>query len=176
MIKQDMLEKRVKKTYLGLGSNLGNKKKNIEYAKFLLQQNKKFKIHKTSSFYKTKSWPNNNNPFFLNIVIEGLTTLKPLDLFNFVKKIEIKLGRKKTPKNSPRECDIDILDYDQKTYKIKNNNDFIHIPHPRLHQRNFVLLPLFEISKNWSYPKKNTKITDLLINIETNDLRSIKLI
>ena len=68
-----MLEKRVKKTYLGLGSNLGNKKNNIEYAKFLLQQNKKFKIHKTSSFYKTKSWPNNNNPFFLNIVIEGFS-------------------------------------------------------------------------------------------------------
>ena len=83
MIKQDTLEKQVKKTYLSLGSNLGNKKVNIEYAKFLLQQNKKFKILKTSNFYKTKSWPNYKNPFFLNIAIEGLTTLKPLDLFKF---------------------------------------------------------------------------------------------
>ena len=176
MIKQDTLEKQVKKTYLSLGSNLGNKKVNIEYAKFLLQQSKKFKILKTSNFYKTKSWPNYKNPFFLNIAIEGLTTLKPLDLFKFIKQIEAKLGRKKSSKNSSRECDIDILDYDQKTFKIKNNNDFIHIPHPRLHQRNFVLLPLFEIAKNWIYPNKNKKITDLLINIGTNDLRSIKLI
>ena len=170
-----MLEKLAKKTYLGLGSNLGNKKKNIEIAKFLLQQNNKFRILKTSSFYKTKSYPNYKDPFFLNIVIEGETSLKPLDLFVFVKEIELKLGRKKTFKNAPRECDIDILDYDQKVFKIKNNNDFIYIPHPRLHQRNFVLLPLFEISKTWIYPKKNKKISDLLNSLGSNNLRTIKL-
>ena len=171
-----MLEKQVKKTFLGLGSNLGNKKKNIEFAKFLLQQNNKFRIVKTSSFYKTKSYPNYNDPFFLNIVIEGETTFKPLDLFFFVKQIELKLGRKKTSKNAPRECDIDILDYDQKVFKIKNKNDFIYIPHPRLHKRNFVLLPLFEISKTWIYPKKNKKISDLLNSLGSNNLRTIKLI
>ena len=84
-----MLEKQAKKIYLGLGSNLGNKKKNIEFAKFLLQQNNKFTIVKISSFYKTKSYPNYKDPFFLNIVIEGKTILKPLDLFIFVKQIEI---------------------------------------------------------------------------------------
>ena len=170
-----MLEKQVKKTYLGLGSNLGNKKKNIEFAKFLLQQSGKFKILKTSCFYKTKSYPNYKDPFFLNIVIEGETTLKPFDLFLFVKEIELKLGRKKTFKNAPRECDIDILDYDQKVFKIKNKNDFIYIPHPRLHKRNFVLLPLFEISKTWIYPKKNKKISDLLNSLGSNNLRTIKL-
>ena len=171
-----MLEKQAKKIYLGLGSNLGNKKRNIEFAKFLLQQNKKFKILKISSFYKTKSFPNYKDPFFLNIVIEGETTLKPLDLFVFVKEIELKLGRKKTFKNAPRECDIDILDYDKKVFKIKNKNEFVYIPHPRLHQRNFVLLPLFEISKTWLYPNKNKKISDLLNNLGTNNLRTIKLI
>ena len=171
-----MLEKQVKKTFLGLGSNLGNKKKNIDFAKFLLHQNNKFRIVKTSSFYKTKSYPNFKDPFFLNIVIEGETTFKPLDLFFFVKQIELKLGRKKTFKNAPRECDIDILDYDQKVFKIKNKNDFIYIPHPRLHQRNFVLLPLFEISKTWIYPKKNKKISDLLNSLGSNNLRTIKLI
>lgn len=171
-----MLEKQAKKIYLGLGSNLGNKKKNIEFAKFLLQQNNKFTIVKISSFYKTKSYPNYKDPFFLNIVIEGKTILKPLDLFIFVKQIELMLGRKKSFKNAPRVCDIDILDYDQKVFKIKNNNDFIYIPHPRLHQRNFVLLPLFEISKTWIYPKKNKKISDLLNNLGTNNLRTIKLI
>ena len=171
-----MLEKQAKKTYLGLGSNLGNKKRNIEIAKFLLQKNKKFKILKISSLYKTKSWPNNNYPFFLNIVIEAITTLKPLDLFIFIKQIELKLGRKKSFKNAPRECDIDILDYDQRIFKIKSKNDFIYIPHPRLLKRNFVLLPLFEISKTWIYPKKNRKIRDLLNNIGAENLRTIKLI
>ena len=171
-----MLEKQANKTYLGLGSNLGNKKKNIEFAKFLLQQNNKFRIVKTSSFYKTKSYPNFKDPFFLNIVIEGETTFKPLDLFFFVKQIELKLGRKKTSKNAPRECDIDILDYDQKVFKIKNKNDYIYIPHPRLHKRNFVLLPLFEISKTWKYPKKNKKISDLLNSLGSDNLRTIKLI
>ena len=170
-----MLEKQAKKIYLGLGSNLGNKKKNIEFAKFLLQQNNKFRIVKTSSFYKTKSHPNHKDPFFLNIVIEGETTLKPYDLFVFVKQIETKLGRKKSFKNAPRECDIDILDYDQKVFKIKNKNDFISIPHPRLHKRNFVLLPLFEISKTWIYPKKNKKISDLLNSLGSINLRTIKL-
>ncbi len=98
-----------------------------------------------------------------------------MDLFVFVKEIELKLGRKKTFKNAPRECDIDILDYDQKVFKIKKNNDFIYIPHPRLHQRNFVLLPLFEISKTWIYPKKNKKISDLLNSLGSNNLRTIKL-
>ena len=171
-----MLEKQAKKTYLGLGSNLGNKKRNIEIAKFLLQKNKKFKILKISSLYKTKSWPNNNYPFFLNIVIEAITTLKPLDLFIFIKQIELKLGRKKSFKNAPRECDIDIIDYDQRIFKIKSKNDFIYIPHPRLLKRNFVLLPLFEISKTWIYPKKNRKIRDLLNNMGAENLRTIKLI
>ena len=86
------------------------------------------------------------------------------------------LGRKKSFKNAPRVCDIDILDYDQKVFKIKNKNDFIYIPHPRLHQSNFVLLPLFEISKTWIYPKKNKKISDLLNSLGSNNLRTIKLI
>ena len=168
-----MLEKQAKKIYLGLGSNLGNKKKNIEFAKFLLQQNNKFKIIKTSSFYKTKSYPNYKDPFFLNIVIEGKTILKPIDLFIFVKQIESKIGRKKSFKNAPRVCDIDILDYDQKVFKIKNKNDFIYIPHPRLHQRNFVLLPLFEISKNWKHPVKKVNITKLISFLKDVDLRTI---
>ena len=95
--------------------------------------------------------------------------------FFFVKQIELKLGRKKTFKNAPRECDINILDYDQKVFKIKNKNDCIYTPHPRLHQRNFVLLPLFEISKTWIYPKKNKKISDLLNSLGSNNLRTIKL-
>ena len=91
-----------------------------------------------------------HNPKFLNIVIKVDTNLNPVELLKKCKKIESLLGRKKSSKNSPRICDIDILDYDQKVFKIENKNDFIYIPHPRLHQRSFVLLPLFEISRIFS--------------------------
>ena len=169
-----MYEKQAKKIYLAIGSNLGNKKKNLEYAKYLLEKNKKIKILKTSNFYKTKSWPNNKHPFFINIVVEGITILKPIELFKFIKQIEVMLGRKKSLKNSPRECDIDIIDYDKKSLKIKNNDDFIIIPHPMLHKRNFVLLPLFELNKDWKHPVSKHNIKTLIFSLPNRDIRSIK--
>ena len=79
MIRQDILENQVKSIYLGIGSNLGNKKENLEKAKFELSDNK-IKILRSSNFYESVSWPNPNNPKFLNIVVEIKTCLKPLEL------------------------------------------------------------------------------------------------
>ena len=79
MIKQDISENRVKSIYLGIGSNLGNKKHNIEIAKFQLSQNE-VTILKTSSYYETPSWPNPNHPKFLNIVIEVDSNLNPQNI------------------------------------------------------------------------------------------------
>ena len=114
-------------------------------------------------------------PFFLNIVIEVKTKLNPLDLFKFIKHIEKTLGRKKAPKNYPRKCDIDILDYAQKKIKLSLNNDKIIIPHERLHERNFVLLPLFEISKNWMHPVSGKRIAKLIEALKLDNLRSINI-
>ena len=77
-------------------------------------------------------------------------------------------------KNYPRICDIDIIDYDQKNFKIDKNDQKLIIPHPKLHKRNFVLLPLYEIAKNWLHPKKNKKISELLRDLGVNNLTSIK--
>ena len=167
MIKQDILEKRVKTAYLGIGSNLGNKKKNIENAKFELIQ-KKINILKSSSYYETLSWPNPKNPKFLNIILEVKTNLSPIDLINTCKEIEINLGRKKTAKNSPRECDIDIIDYNKKTII----NDVI-LPHPRMHTRNFVLIPLFEMNKDWIHPISKVHIKNLILSLPNSDITSI---
>ena len=95
MKKQDISENLVKVAFLSIGSNLGNKKKNIENAKFLLDE-KSIKIIKTSSIFETYSWPNKNHPKFYNIVVKIITTLKPMNLFFIVKDIEKKLGRNKT--------------------------------------------------------------------------------
>ena len=104
------------------------------------------------------SWPNPKNPKFLNIVLEVTTNLKPHKLLNRCKEIEVKLGRTKSVKNSPRTCDIDIIDYNKR--KITSG---IILPHPRIQSRNFVLLPLFEINKDWIHPISKHSIKRLIL-------------
>ncbi len=175
MKKQDILENRVNLAILGIGSNLGNRRKNIEKAKFYLQLNK-IKLINFSSYYETHSWPNKKFPKYLNIIVMVKTHLKPYELFKIIKLIEIKLGRKRSFKNYPRTCDIDIIDFNNKEIEVKSKNIDLKIPHPRAHLRNFVLVPLYEISKTWKHPKFNKKISYLLNKTKTCELRAIKLI
>ena len=127
MIKQDISENQAKIIYLGLGSNLGNRITNIEKAKFILLQ-KKLRILQSSSYYETSSWPDPKLPKYLNTVIKISSVLSPIELLRLCKEIESKLGRKDSPKNSPRECDIDIL-----VYNSLNNTNGLILPHPRMH-------------------------------------------
>ena len=170
MIKQDISEKQVKHIYLALGSNLGNKKRNIERAKSKLIENN-IKILSLSSYFESLSWPNPKQPKFLNIVLKVSTNLDSTELLDKCKKIEVYLGRKKNFKNAPRECDIDIIDY-----KSQKKNSTIILPHPRMHKRIFVLLPLFELNKNWHHPVLKQHIKKLIFSLSNKDIRSIKLI
>jgi len=172
VIKQDTLEKQVKCAFIAIGSNLGNKKLNIELAKFKLHNNS-IKIVQSSSSYETDSWPDSNKPKFINIVVKIKTILTPNELMNICHKIELELGRKRFTKNEPRTCDIDIIDYDQRVIKSKNSPN-LTLPHPCLEQRNFVLLPLFEISKNWKHPVKKVNIAKLISFLKEEELRAIK--
>ena len=169
-----MLEKRAKIVFLSIGSNLGNKKKNIELVKFKLKKNN-IKIIKSSKIYETFSWPDKKKPKFVNIVLKIKTSLSPKDLMKKCLYIEKELGRFRSKKNEPRTCDIDIIDYDKKIIKgTKNHN--LTIPHQKMHKRNFVLLPLFEIAKTWIHPLKKVSIKDLISALDDEDLRTIKLI
>jgi 2-amino-4-hydroxy-6-hydroxymethyldihydropteridine diphosphokinase len=168
VIKLDTSGNQAKLTYIAIGSNLGNRKNNIEKAKFKLFQND-LKVSQTSSFYETLSWPNPSNPKFLNIVLAIFTNLKPSRILKICKKIELELGRKNSPKNSPRECDIDIIDYNNKAF-----NKGIVLPHPRMHERNFVLIPLFEIDKDWRHPILKHNIKSLISSLSNEEIRSIK--
>ena len=154
--------------YIGIGSNLGNRIKNITKAKYFLDLNG-INITKSSSYYETLSWPDQNKPKFINIVVQSNTKVSPEKLLKVFKSIEKKLGRKKKSKNSPRTCDIDIISYNQ---KIITGN--ITIPHKRMHKRNFVLIPLFELNKNWFHPKTNENIKKLIFSLSIKDIRSIK--
>ena len=142
--------------YLNIGSNLhsynGNRYQNINKAILLMSDF--FDIKKRSDFYETPSYPNKSNPKFVNIMLKGKTTLEPIALLERLKKIEKKIGRIKKNKNEPRVCDIDIIDFNRILLKKKN----LQLPHPRLHERNFVLFPLKEISPMWEHPVLNRKI------------------
>ena len=163
-----MSENPVKVIYLGIGSNLGNRKKNIEMTKFKLVANN-VEILETSSYYESLSWPNQNDPKFINIIVKVKTRYTPLELIQKCKNIEKEMGRKKSPKNSPRVCDIDIIDY-----KNKEINRGLILPHPRMHTRNFVLLPLFEVDKDWKHPVLKHNIKKLILSLSNSDIRSIK--
>jgi 2-amino-4-hydroxy-6-hydroxymethyldihydropteridine diphosphokinase len=168
VIKQDTSENLVKTIFLAIGSNLGNRITNIEKAKsFLLENNIRF--ISVSSYYETPSWPNPNNPKFINIILKAKCLYNPIELLDLCKTIETKLGRKKSPKNSPRECDIDIIDYNGLVY-----NDQLNLPHKMMHKRNFVLFPLFEIDKKWIHPIKKTNIKKIILSLTNNEIRSIK--
>ena len=168
MTKQDTSENQAKNIFLGIGSNLGNRIANIEKAKSLLLQNN-INFISVSNYYETPSWPDPNKPRFINIVLKVVCKLKPLEMLNLCKIVEAKLGRKKTYKNSPRTCDIDIIDFDGLVLKDK-----LCLPHVRMHVRNFVLFPLFEIEKAWVHPIKKVNIKNLILSLPNKDIRSIK--
>ena len=122
-----------------------------------------------SSYYESLSWPNPNKPKFLNIILKVKSDYSALELIKICKNIEKQMGRKKAAKNSPRTCDIDIIDY-----RNKKSNTGLILPHPRMHTRNFVLLPLFEIDKNWIHPVLKLNIKKLLLSLSNSDITSIK--
>ena len=169
MKKQDTLENQVKVSYLALGSNLGNKFQNLEKAKIELERNK-IRIIKTSSNFLSVSWPDPAKPKFINLVLKIETSLSVINLLKICNLIENKLGRIRSKRNSPRSCDIDIIDYDHKIIREDN----LILPHPRMTKRSFVLLPLFEINKSWKHPESKINIVKLINSLPIKDLRSIK--
>ena len=171
MKKQDISENLANQAYLAIGSNLGNKIRNIEITKFELGKYK-IRILKSSSNFISKSWPDPSMPNYINIIVKIKTSLEPLELLKVCNLIELKFGRVRSKINAPRKCDIDIIDYDKKTINKKNSK--LILPHPRMSKRNFVLLPLFELDKSWKHPKSKINIVNLINSLPIKDLRSIK--
>mgnify|MGYP001277911577 FL=1 len=173
--KQDILGNRANKVYLALGSNLGNRIKNLELAKSLISS-RETAIIKISRLYMTESWPNRKFPYFINLVILIKTKLNLKELYKKIKSIEQIVGRIKAPKNYPRVCDIDIIDFNGRCISTKCDNNQVNVPHKSMHKRNFVLLPLYELNKKWKHPIYKKNIVNLLTNLSNLDLRSINLI
>ena len=174
MKRQDILENQVNIAYLALGSNLGDKKNNLNKSIDLIQKEGIF-VKKKSKFFSTKSWPNENYPDFINSIILIETKLNIKELFLKIKKIEKKLGRTKSKRNHPRVCDIDIIDFNGEIKHIKLGKHKLYTPHKRMHNRNFVLFPLYELDKDWVHPKFNKNIVILMSNLTSDQLLGIKI-
>ena len=145
--------------YLGLGANLGNKRKQLITATALLAE-KAGDIPVLSGFHETVPWGYQSPHPFLNIALRLETSLSPYELLALTQQIERELGRSSTNKDRPyadRTIDIDILLYDK---VILQTPDLV-LPHPLMHQRLFVLQPLSEIAPNLAHPVFGKTITEL---------------
>jgi 2-amino-4-hydroxy-6-hydroxymethyldihydropteridine diphosphokinase len=148
--------------YIGIGSNLGNKRENYLEALERIAKLPSTRIIKESSLYESQPL-GDSKEWYINGVIEIETDLKPEMLLKKFKNIERAMGRKKVRKRwGARIMDLDILLYDSLIMNKKN----LKIPHPEMHQRKFVLIPLSELAPQVIHPVLSASISELLVNVK----------
>ena len=151
----------INRTYLLLGSNLGDRELYLERAVQLISEKVGIVIAK-SSVYETEPWGNTNQPGFLNFALGVDTKLSPLALLEMVLEIEKTLGRIRHEKWGSRLIDIDIILYGDESITIDNQ---LQIPHAEMQNRKFVLEPLAEIAPNLIHPIFGKTITEILTTL-----------
>ncbi len=150
--------------YLGLGSNVGDRKANLDRALELLAATCGIEVGRRSYIYETEPWGLTDQPRFLNAAVEVQTLLDPGALLTAVKKIEEIMGRVTTIKYGPRNIDIDILLFG--SLVINWQTPDLQIPHSRMLERAFVLIPLAEIAGHVVHPSANKRIECLAASVE----------
>ncbi|HJR78955.1 MAG TPA: 2-amino-4-hydroxy-6-hydroxymethyldihydropteridine diphosphokinase [Anaerolineales bacterium] len=150
--------------YLALGSNLGNRLGNLKRTMAALPP--QMEVKAKSHVYETPPWGYEDQPKFLNQVIQVKTYLAPEALLKHIKRLEVMLGRKASFQYGPRLIDIDILFYDD----LVMDTPSLVIPHPRLQERGFVLLPLMDIAPDLVHPVLKKSVKELLAFCNVSDI------
>lgn len=150
------------KVAIALGANLGDREQTIFLAAKKLEETV-LENAKLSKVIETEPWGIKEQPKFLNAVIVGFSDWKPSDILDFLKKLECDLGRTQTVKNGPRVIDLDLICYGDFTVHSKG----LEVPHPRMMERDFVLVPLLEVWPDWVHPRLNKNVRSLLADLKT---------
>lgn len=150
--------------YLSLGSNLGQREANLAEAVRSLSHDDQITVITTSSIYETAPWGYPDQPDFLNCAAEVKTTLGPVPLLERVKEVEAQVGRQPSFRYGPRAIDVDILLYGDLVIQVETPD--LQIPHPRMTQRAFVLIPLAEIVGDVMHPVLQCAIKELARQVE----------
>lgn len=149
--------------YLSLGSNLGDRAGNLREAIAHLHQ--AGQVTKVSSCYETRPMEVVDQPWFLNCALELRTALTPVVLLQTLLRIERTMGRERTQPKGPRKIDLDVLLFDDETLEA----DELTLPHPAMHKRRFVLVPLAEIAPSVMHPLLRKTASDLLSSLPDDD-------
>ena len=156
------------KAYLGLGTNMGDKQAYLKEACKIISDNTNINIVKISKIYKTKAWGYTNQDDFLNICIEVDTNLSPEELLEVCHEVENKLNRVRVIRWGPRTIDVDILFFNN----IISTDENLTLPHPRIKERAFVLIPLMDLNKELVIDNKT--ISYYLSNLEKEELKQVE--
>jgi 2-amino-4-hydroxy-6-hydroxymethyldihydropteridine diphosphokinase len=159
-----------KTVYLSLGSNVGEREANLRAAIAALP-GAGVRVTKVSAFYETEPVDYLEQAWFLNCVVEGETASKAAELLRSLREIETRMGSKKLVAKGPRLIDMDILLYGQETIATEE----LQVPHPRMHLRRFVLVPLTEIAPGLTHPSWNGTAEVLLARVaDRSEVRGIR--
>jgi 2-amino-4-hydroxy-6-hydroxymethyldihydropteridine diphosphokinase len=155
-----------KTVYLALGSNTGDREAELRTAIRKLNS-RDLQITRASSVYETAPMYKEDQPAFLNAVVEAETELFPMRLLLRIGNIEREMGRKRSLRNGPRNIDLDILLFGNAVV----NTPSLHIPHPRMHERWFVLQPLAELAPDLRHPVLHKTVSELLSTVPRGGVR-----